>query len=94
MVNVNCDNFIAKSNIVTDYTFDGMQTLKTNVLSYLDGSFFHQGGVRVYKKEIFLEIDTNLHQPIQSMEADSNSRRIRFYLFSTSRSIIQTKQII
>ena len=36
----------------------------------------------MYKKEIFLEIDANLHQPIQSMEADSNSRSIRFYLTS------------
>ena len=34
----------------------------------------------MYKKEVFLEIDTNLHSPIQSMEADSNSRLIRFNL--------------
>lgn len=49
----------------------------------------------MYKKEIFLEIDANLHQPIQSMEADSNSRAIRFYLTSNYAPLnLKDKKVI
>lgn len=49
----------------------------------------------MHKKEIFLEIDANLHQPIQSMEADSNSRAIRFYLTSNYAPLnLRDKKVI
>ena len=49
----------------------------------------------MHKKEIFLEIDANLHQPIQSMEADSNSRAIRFYLTSNYAPLnLKDKKVI
>ena len=49
----------------------------------------------MYKKEIFLAIDANLHQPIQSMEADSNSRAIRFYLTSNYAPLnLKDKKVI